>query len=171
MNALIPIIIFVRSNTSVSARAIDFLAVRLGGSVERVGTEGNRKALRIDTIFLDKLGVGVNDSIGLVVEVKGGNENARIEEVKFRYAKPFFGMDVKIRKVGFENKGSKIAKVDDQVVVPMKYSLNFIRKRFEELKQLDEELRGTERMTKEGSWHLSEEFLSDLIYLRKLGSN
>ncbi len=52
--------------------------------------------LKIDDKFLSKLGVDKNDTVGLVVEVKGGREKARVKNSK--YAKSFFGNISPIKK-------------------------------------------------------------------------
>ena len=148
---------------------IDFLAVRLGRSMEKVGKGKEGIPLKIDNDFLEKLDASHDDTIGLVVEVKGGNGRAKVTSAAFEYAKPFFGKASKLRKVGFEDVGGKIQKQDDHIIVPMSYCLTFVKKRFQEIETIDCELRGSGRLTKEGSWYLSEEFLSDLLFLKKVG--
>jgi hypothetical protein len=150
---------------------IDFLAVRLGGSKEKVGTESHGVPLEIDEQFLSKLGVSEDDTVGLVVEVKGGErDNARITDENFEYAKSFFGNISRVKKVGFENNSnSEIIEQAGHIIVPLKHCIDFIKKRFDELKQIEQQLRGSGMLSKEGSWELSEEFLSDLLFLQKLG--
>ena len=63
---------------------IDFLAVRLGGSLERVGVDLNQTTLKIDRNLLLKLGVSKDDTIGLLIEVKGSkSESAKVDESHF----------------------------------------------------------------------------------------
>jgi hypothetical protein len=154
---------------------IDFLAVRLGGSEERIGIKGNLTSLDIDEEFLQLLGVSKRDTIGLVIEVKGGkSEHVAISDENFQYAKPFFGKLVKIFRVGFKRDLTKLCKQrlsgSIYYLVPLSHCVELIDKRFKEVKKIDQALRGRGILSKEGSWHLSEEFLSDLIYLRSLGS-
>jgi len=147
---------------------IDLLAVRLGGSVEKVGKGEERIPLRIDDEFLGMLQASSDDTIGLIVEVKSGNEKARVSDVAFDYVKPFFGTLSKLRRIGFEDKGDEIRVQDNHIIVPLTHCLRFIHKRFHELDSIDDRLRGSGRLSKEGSWYLSEEFLSDLLFLRKM---
>ena len=149
---------------------IDFLAVRLGGSLEKVGVDSNQTNLYIDENLLLKLSVNKDDTIGLIIEVKGGKrESAKVDELDFIYAKLFFGNINSIRKVGFENREDlEIITRNDHVIIPLKHCIRFIKKRFSELKSIEQNLRGSGLLSKEGSWALSEEFLSDLIFLEKL---
>lgn len=144
---------------------VDFLAVRLGSSEEKVGKGENRELLSIDNKFLEKMGGTKKDTVGLVVEVKGGDENAEVSDVNFDYVKPFFGKISKIKKVGFEYNETDLQKRNNHVIVSIEHCLTFINNRFQELKCIDCEMRGSGRLSKKGSWHLSEEFLSDLLYL------
>jgi len=146
---------------------VDFLAVRLGGSVEKVGKGENRIPLEIDINFLKALKIKKEETVGLVVEVKSGNKKAKVKKSAFNYVKPFFGKISKLCKVGFEERADTISRRGDHVIVSLKYCLTFIKKRFEELDSIDNKLRGSGRLTKEGSWYLSEEFLSDLLFLKK----
>jgi hypothetical protein len=149
---------------------IDFLAVRLAGSQEKVGVAPNQIPLKIDEDLLSNLDVTKDETIGLIIEVKGSkNKPAEIDELQFAYAKLFFGNLDKIKKVGFENRSRiEIFTRNDQIIITLKYCMRFIKRRFSELKIIEEDLRGNRLLSKEGSWELSEEFLSDLIYLEKL---
>jgi len=153
-------------------RHIDLLAVRLGGSSEKVGIVSNQTTLKIDEYLLSKLGVSIDDTIGLIIEVKGSERKpAKVDGIKFAYAKLFFGNINRIKKVGFENiENLEIIKKRDHVIISLKYCIRFIKKRFSELKRIEQNLRGRGMLSKEGSWALSEEFLSDLIFLEKLDS-
>lgn len=149
---------------------IDFLAVRLGGSSEKVGAGSVQPILEIDNELLSKLGVGREETVGLVIEVKGGKyDHAEVTNNKFEYAKPFFGNIKDIKKVGFENKDiGEIQSRHDHIIISLKHCLEFIKTRFSELKTIEQDLKENEILSKEGSWDYSEEFLSDLIYLEKL---
>jgi len=149
---------------------IDLIAVRLGGSSENVGIEPNQTTLEIDETLLSKLSVTKDDTIGLIIEVKGGKRKpAKVDDIKFAYAKNFFGNTNFVKKVGFENIDNlEIIKKSDHVIISLKYCIKFIQKRFSKLKFIEQNLRGGGILSKEGSWVLSEEFLSDLIFLEKL---
>jgi len=149
---------------------IDLLAVRLGGSQENVGIDSNQMTLKIDTELLLKLGITKDDTIGLVIEVKSTKrKQAKIDDNQFLYAKGFFGNINQIKKVGFENiENVEIIKRNDHVIISLQYCIKFIKKRFSELKHFEQNLRGQGILSKSGSWVLSEEFLSDLIFLDKL---
>ena len=58
---------------------IDLIAVRLGGSIEKVGVDPNRISLSIDDVLLSKFGVNEAETIGLIIEIKGGkNDSANL---------------------------------------------------------------------------------------------
>ena len=149
---------------------IDLLAVRLGGCIEKVGVDSNQRSLSIDDDLLSKLGVNEDETIGLIIEIKGGkNDSARVDELQFTYAKLFFGNINIIKKVGFENRTSlEILTRNDHIIITLKYCMRFIKSRFRQLKSIKQEFRGRRLLSKEGSWTLWEDFLSDLIYLEKL---
>ncbi len=148
---------------------IDLLAVRLGGSKEKIGVDSDMRTISIDNNLLSKLSVSEDETIGLVIEVKGGkSDTAKVDELQFEYAKLFFGNLNSIKKVGFENKSnSEIFTRNDHIILTLEYSLKFIKKRFSQLKSIEREFRGNGLLSKEGSWTLSEDFLSDLVYLEK----
>ena len=149
---------------------IDLLAVRLGGSIEKFGVDSNQRSLSIDDNLLSKLGANEDETIGLIIEIKGGkNNSAKVDELQFAYAKLFFGNINRIKKVGFENiENLEIIKKRDHVIISLKYCIRFIKKRFSVLKSFEQNLRGQGILSKEGSWVFSEEFLSGLIFLDKL---
>lgn len=149
---------------------IDLLAVRLGESVENVGVNSDIFPLGIDESFLSKLGVTKDDTIGVMAEVKGGErDSARVDVTKFNSAKSFFG-SIPIKKVGFENISRlNITEQDDHIIVSLKYCIEFIKNRFNSVCEIEQQLRRRSLLSKEGSWELSEDFLSDLIYLKKVG--
>ena len=152
-------------------RHIDLLAVRLSGSSEKIGIESNQTTLKIDENLLSKLGINKDDTIGLIIEVKGGREHAKINDTKFAYGKLFFGSISPIKKIGFENmENLEIIKRNDHVIISLKYCIKFIKERFSKLKSIKQAFRGSGMLSKEGSWSFSEEFLSDLIFLEKLNT-
>jgi len=153
---------------------IDLLAIRLGNSEERIGAKGSLTSLKVDEEFLQLLGASKSDTVGLVVEVKGGeNEHAEISETKFEYARPFFGNVKNVFRVAFERDIDKLCKLERagnlHFVVPLSHCLRFIDKRLKEVRKIENDLRRRGALSKEGSWHLSEEFLSEVIYLKHLG--
>lgn len=155
------------------ATHVDILGMRIGNSEERVGKNVNSIPLRIDDDFLKLLGISKNDDVGLVVEVKGGEEeHGEIPEKNFVYVIPFFGRIDPFRVV-FEKAAEKLEKKVNNgavhFVIPLSHCLNFINQRFEEMEEIEHQIREHGDITKYGSWYLSEEFLSELIYLKSLG--
>jgi len=153
---------------------MDLLAVRLGNSEERIGVGENSISLKVDDEFFKLLSVTKSDTVGLVVEVKGGeNERAEFSISKFDYIRPFFGDVRRIFKVAFERAVDGLCERGSgeniHYVVPLCRCLQFIDGRLKEVKKIERNLRGKGILSKEGSWHLSEEFLSELIYLKSLG--
>ena len=117
---------------------IDLLAVRLGGCSESVGVGSNQKQLGIDNDLLSKLGINKSITIGLVIEVKGGNNSVDINDSQFAYSKSFFRNINIIKKVSFENRADlEIHTRNDQIIIPLKHCMNFIKKRFSELKSIE----------------------------------
>jgi hypothetical protein len=149
---------------------VDFLAVRLGGSVEKVGKGEDRIPLKLDTDFFEKMEIMEGDTVGLIVEVKSGEERAEVTDVAFNYVRPVFGNISKLERVGFDERECEIQKRGNHIIVPIQHCLTFIKERFRELERIDHDMRGSGRLSKEGSWYLSEEFLSDLLFLKKSGS-
>lgn len=159
---------------SAEGSQIDLLAVRLGNSEERIGIDQNLTALKIDEEFLEILGASKSDTIGLVVEVKGGEKkHAEISNAKFEYAERFLGDVEKVSRVTFERSINTLCKQErggnQHVAIPLSHCLTFIDKRLEEVSEIESRLRGSGLLSKQGSWHLSEEFLSEIIYLKHLG--
>lgn len=144
--------------------------MRFGGSQEIVGVTSNHTTLKIDENLLTKLGVTKNETIGLIIEVKGGkNKSVEVDELQFTYAKLFFGNLSNLKKVGFERRTSlEIITRKDHIIITLEYCMDFITKRFLELNSIERDLKGSGLLSKEGSWELSEVFLSDLIYLENL---
>lgn len=149
---------------------IDLLAVRLGGSIEKVGVDSNQRSLSIDDNLLSELDVNEDETIGLIIEIKGGeNDSAKVDELQYAYAKLFFGNINIIKKVGFENRTNfEILTRNDHIIITLKYCMRFIKRRFSQLKSIEQEFKGRGLLSKEGSWTFWEDFLSDLIYLEKL---
>lgn len=152
---------------------IDMLAIRLGGSKEIVG-DRRKIPLKIDNELLKLLNVSEDEDIGLVIEIKGGiNQYSHIPKENYEYILPFFGNHVKPFRMGFERSAKRLGKkqIEDYIyfIVPISHCLEFINRRFEELKKVEPKVRDKGAISKYGSWYLSEEALSDLIYLKSLG--
>jgi len=159
---------------SKEASHIDLLAVRLGKSEEKIGAEPEFVSLRLDERLFNLLGISKDDTVGLVVEVKGGeNEHGEISREKFDYAALFFGDLRKVFRVVFERSVREFHKRGNYenryFVIPIICCMEFIENRFKEMKEIELKLKRTGVLSKQGSWYLSEEFLSELIYLRSLG--
>lgn len=155
------------------ASHIDMLAIRLGGSKEIVGSK-RKVPLKIDYELLKLLGVSENEDVGLVIEIKGGlNEQSQIPKENFEYTFPFFGSRVKLFRMGFERSAGSLCKEQTEDYpyfrIPISHCLEFVNKRFEELKKIEPQVRDEGDISKYGSWYLSEESLSELIYLKSLG--
>lgn len=151
---------------------IDILAVRIGSSREIVGSK-RRVPLDIDWKFLELLGTSEDQTIGLIVEVKGGEEEEEISSEHLERARPFFGKLNRVFRVLFEKKTDQLyCKERDgetHFFVPISHCLEFIDGRFEQLMEIEPKVREKGDITKYGSWYLSEEFLSGLIYLKSMG--
>lgn len=114
-----------------------------------------------------------DETIGLVAEVKGGEEKEEISLEHLERVRPFFGKLNRVFRVLFERETRTLHRkeTDGEVyfIVPISHCLKFISGRFEQLEKLEPKVREKGDITKYGSWYLSEEFLSELIYLKSMG--
>ena len=143
---------------------VDFLALRPPKGIESCrGYE-----LPLDTDFFEEVNRVIGDNscdqlIGAIVEVKGGRVGELPSERQATYANNFFGPKAKLVKLSFSQEIANIGMRDDAVVIPLNLSLNWIKRRINWMNA------NIDRLTKTGSWAWSEEFLSDLLYLYRLG--
>ncbi len=100
---------------------IDFLAVRLGGSLEKVGVDSNQTTLKIDENLLSKLDVNKEDTIGLIIEVKGSKrESAKIDDIDFDwnyYFNKIYKIDKNIVKKSKKNTITFVLEQCNQILV------------------------------------------------------
>lgn len=148
---------FVMLRSSGHHKHIDLVALRPRGSRELI----NGASLEVDNKFFQKLGVDKdNENVAIVAEVRGGvcSGNVDLNEA-YRYLKPVVGSDFEknLKRVAF-SLNSDTSTASEIINYNLRDCLSFIFKR---IKGYREE--------KSGSWHLSEDFLGDLIYLHKLG--
>ena len=144
---------------------VDLLGVRFKNSREEIGGT----ILDVDRAFLAKLKADSQD-IKLWAEV--GSEKALenlFPDQKADYVRKIFGDNSEIKKVYFDfTRDGKLQQLEDILIVPKDQCRNLILSRFAQMES--EPLKSKmKRLTKEGSWRWSEEFLADLLYLRKIG--
>jgi len=144
---------------------VDVLGIRLVGSEEKV----DEYLLSSDEEFVKKL-KGNEENIILWAEVGTGSRRGLFPERKEAYCRRMFGDTRQLEKVyfDFDKQGEELELIDEILVVPGGRCRRIILERFS---QMDSEpIRNLlDEMTKTGSWRWSEEFLADLLYLRKLG--
>ena len=143
---------------------VDFLGLRPPSGIERCG----RLELPLDQKFFataDQLirGSSFNELIGAVVEVKGGNNIELPSPGHIEYAEAFFGGRPRVIPVSFSLDVERIGIQDGTIMISLKHSLEWIKNRID---WMNHNIRS---LTKTGSWAWSEEFLSDLLYLYRLG--
>ena len=147
-------------------RHVDVLGVRLRNSTEEV----NGTRLAIDEEFIEMLD-GFEEDVYLWSEVGTGRS---FPEEKEAYCRKIFGGPDTLKKVYFDfrkdrenlQKGN-----DDILVVPAGRCKKFILERFAQMESepVRSKLKRLTNVTKEGSWSWSEQFLADMLYLRKKG--
>ena len=144
-------------------RHTDILAVRLPGSIEQV--RGIR--LELDTSFFEFLGKEEDEIIPLVAEVKGGSDEHGDRSEIVEYVKSVFGeYGDDLLYVEFVRKTRKRIGRDTKEY-PLDKCLDFILGRLDSTQAITSEVGG---LTKSGSWTWSEDFLSDLLYLKRLAA-
>jgi len=146
-------------------RHVDVLGVRLKGSKEEV----NGTNLVIDEEFVKILN-GFDEDVHLWGEVGKGRSFPREKET---YCRKIFGDSDTLKKVHFnlDTAGEDLHPSNDIIVVPAGRCRKFILERFAQMEseEVSTKLKHLTRVTKEGSWNWSEEFLADLLYLRRKG--
>jgi len=140
---------------------VDFLALRPPFGQESVNKD-EPIIFPIDNYFMNTISECVNNPkanfVGSVVEVKSGGKKEVPSPEHIEYAKRFFGNEVEIFKLSFYSYDGKPKKSNDGITVSVKYAKQWIFKRFE---WMDDKLKG---ISKSGSWYMSEENLSDLLW-------
>lgn len=143
-------------------RHTDILAVRLPKSVERVGSA----TLQVDDDFFEFFERSKKKTIPLIAEVKGGRHEHKDRMKIIGYMKQIFGVyGDEYLFVEFA-RGCKEVNKESKKKYPLEKCFKYILTRLDSAQVLTTEAEGP---TKFGSWAWSEEFLSDLLYLRSLG--
>lgn len=146
-------------------RHVDALGIRPAGSREIIG----EIQLRNDVEFIDALN-GSDRDIILWAEVGTGTRSGLFPAEKEKYVRSIFGArnDLKRAHFNFDMKGEAIAKKENIIEVPGSRCRKIILDRFSQMESEEiENLIG--EMTKRGSWRWSEDFLADLLCLKKIG--
>lgn len=145
---------------------LDILAIRQKGCREDI----NGTVLIIDDDFVKQLG-GVDADIALISEVGPGGRDigALFPERKIAYCSKIFGKIDNIHKAYFDisSLGQDFEKINDIVVIPIGRCREFILSRFSQMES--KEVKSKMKTSKIGSWNWSEEFLGDLLFLKKIG--
>lgn len=146
-------------------RHVDILGVRLKRSREEVDEE----TLFIDEDFIGKLN-GYTTDIKLWAEVGTGTARNLFPQEKAEYCRKIFGEADNLKKVyfDFDKRGEDLEESNGVLIIPPKRCKKTILSRFAQMESdpIRSMLKG---LSKEGSWNWSEEFLADLLYLRKIG--
>ena len=144
---------------------VDVLGIRPAGSEEKVG----RNLLSRDEEFINKLGGHAEDII-LWAEVGTGSRRDLFPERKEAYCVRIFGGKDQLKKVYFDfnRQEEDLAYENGIVIVPAGRCRKIILERFYQMESEPIKTKLNE-MTKTGSWNWSDEFLADLLYLRKIG--
>jgi len=99
--------------------------------------------------------------LGAVVEVRTNNHVDYPQHEYCDYAKSFLGSSQLI-SLGFARNTKKFAFEEQTLVIHLDYALDWILKRID---HMENEL----RVRKTEGWFLSDEFLADILILRRLG--
>lgn len=146
-------------------RHVDVLGIRPARSEEKVG----ENILVIDEEFIKKLN-GHKGDVKLWAEIGTGSRCDLFPERKTAYCRRILGDTGNLKKVyfDFDKPGKNLKYSDDILVVPAGRCKKIIFERFSQMESKPIKNLLNE-MTKTGSWNWSEEFLADLLYLRKAG--
>ena len=122
-----------------------------------------------DKVFSDQLSNELgNDSncipVGVIGESRSNLNRDRISAEHVDYVSSFLG-GVKPVRVAFCQARTKIRRDERGLRVSLRYAYDWIQERITDLEQ---RWRGQRRLSKTGSWELSEEFLADLLWLRRI---
>jgi len=141
---------------------VDFLALRPANSQESVNKD-NLLILPVDDEFMNLLGELIDypksNFIGLVVEVKSGEEKEVPSQEHREYVDRFFGKNVKIFNLSFCGNVKKPTISNGSITIGVEYAFEWIISRILWMNA------NMERLIKTRSWNMSEEFLSEILYL------
>jgi hypothetical protein len=99
-------------------------------------------------------------NVGIIAQVKGNSVRDRITQSQVEYVQNFFG-GIEPVCLTFSLAAKDFGQGDHDLKISLGHAHNWIQRRVTDL-----ENRG--RLTKIGSWELSEEFLGDLLFLRQI---
>ncbi len=115
-------------------------------------------------VSTELLGVDARDNLlGVIVEVKGNMEDERPAPEHLDYARNFYGSRTLIVPVSVSLAHKEISIDAGCILLPLGHALEWTLYRF---RWMDKNLI---HLKKSGSWNWSEEDLSDLLYLQKIG--
>lgn len=139
---------------------VDFLSLRPPGSREQCDS----LIFPVDPLLFINLHGLINYDpnlklIGAVVEVKGGKRHETPSLRHFEYAHNFFGSTAVVIKMSFSRRTKQMRVRNDTLYISLEHCLNWISERIDWMNS---------RVSKVSSWTWSEEFLSDLLYLKKI---
>lgn len=151
-------------------RHIDLIGLRGPGSKEQsIDPEGNSLDLLVDdklfATFEKVVATPKNALLGVVGEVKTNDYYERPTSQQFEYVRKFIGTAHAIRMAFYYDgiPNPMWHERDQTVLIGPDYALGWILDRFD---WMQNKMKGR---TKEGSWNWSEQFLADLLVLRKFG--
>ncbi|MDD2708126.1 MAG: hypothetical protein PHV34_08965 [Verrucomicrobiae bacterium] len=141
---------------------VDLVGLRARNSKESIG---NFPFPTDDRLFkeFDQLcgGSSRSKTFGVIGEVKSNEESDVISREHFDYIRRFLG-EFPIYRIVFRDSEDAIVRKDDAIEVGLRAAGCWI---LECIHKMDNIL----KLTKTGSWTLSESFLSDILLLRKYG--
>jgi len=145
---------------------VDILGIRARRSREEVGGT----VLQVDEDFIEELG-GVNTDIAIMAEIGIGPRSMSelFPREKMRYCSKIFGQTRNVQRVYFDmsKKGEEFEKKNGVLIVPPNRCRELILLRFSQMET--EDVKEKLETSKIGSWNWSEEFLADLLFLKKQG--
>lgn len=153
---------------------VDFIGLRAANSKERIidpHAERGQIAdfvLPIDVNFFEIISEHFNGgsrdlpTVGTIAEVRTNDARVAPTAEHIEYVRKFLG-NITLIPVSFADDDNEIAFRSPAVTIGIHYALNWILGRIDLMK------RSNMRLTKDGSWTWSEEFLSDILVLHGLG--
>jgi|CZKV01.1.fsa_nt_gi hypothetical protein len=141
---------------------IDLIGYRLANSKELVHGE---ELLR-DTKLFEKLTEMIEmdsnaSSIGIIVEVRSNENRDKISDGHINYVRNFLG-GIQLERITFCCANTSFLCDQNGLRIDLKHSFDWIQERINWMEARKDHL------SKMGSWTLSEEFLSDLLSLRRI---
>jgi hypothetical protein len=138
-------------------RDIDIVAVRAPGAAE--AAEGD--PFLTDDKLLTQV-ADVEKWTAVVVQVKGGDEEAFPTDEDIRYVTPMVGGSAtRITKIAFSNRRVGIVPTDEGVAIGLRYAIEWIWERIEGMDKKP----SSRRLSKKGSWTWSDPTLAMLLVL------